>query len=369
MSVPRLTAGAFLAALSLVVVALGEQRRRRLGGLRRERPVGRDRHRHDGRRLDGGPLPGEPNRRAREGDHRLGHWDRSRCAGRTKRHPSPRPRGQEGTFPSPTDELRHIRVGMRSRPPGGSRPTSCSASPLPAPSRAVSKLGAARLMLDVVKKEKVEIVTLGPLTNIADTHRKSPTFASRVTGITLMGGALKVAGNVQGSKAEWNLRRSARDRHRPSLGNPVDARPTRRDKHRSAERHVLRAARRECDDGFRAVRPRGDVERGTSSTSCTSGIPSPPRCSSIQLSRRSNGERFVSSRPGPMRGGQSSAGETRIRTTLTGQPHGVRGPLSRHAERVSELARPRSGGLRDSLPAITFWLPRTRSPCRGFVPR
>jgi pyrimidine-specific ribonucleoside hydrolase len=77
--------------------------------------------------------------------------------------------------------------------------------PLPTPSRAVSKLGAARLMLDVVKKEKVEILSLGPPTNIADTLRKSRTFASRVTGITLMGGALNVAGNVPGSKAEWNF--------------------------------------------------------------------------------------------------------------------------------------------------------------------
>ncbi|MGH3085611.1 MAG: nucleoside hydrolase, partial [Gaiellaceae bacterium] len=51
--------------------------------------------------------------------------------------------------------------------------------PLPAPSRAVSKLGAARLMLDVVKKEKVEILSLGPPTNIADALRKSRTFASR----------------------------------------------------------------------------------------------------------------------------------------------------------------------------------------------
>jgi purine nucleosidase len=60
-------------------------------------------------------------------------------------------------------------------------------------------------MLDVVKKEKVEIVTLGPLTNIADTLRMSRTFASRVRGITLMGGALNVAGNVPGSRAEWNF--------------------------------------------------------------------------------------------------------------------------------------------------------------------
>jgi inosine-uridine nucleoside N-ribohydrolase len=77
--------------------------------------------------------------------------------------------------------------------------------PLPAPSRAASKLGAARQMLDVVKKEKVEILSLGPLTNIADTLRKSPTFASRVSGITVMGGALSVAGNGPGSKAEWNF--------------------------------------------------------------------------------------------------------------------------------------------------------------------
>ena len=204
MSVPRLTAGAFLAALSLVVVTVGAA------------PTG----------AASAVSDAKVRSVVIDTDMTVDDWMAvlflvNRTDVRVKAITVPGTgiaRGAPGArnairlldlagkrdIPVAYGRPRRIRAGMRSRPPGGSRPTSCSA-PLPAPSRAVSKLGAARLMLDVVKKEKVEIVTLGPLTNIADTLRKSRTFASRVTGITLMGGALNVAGNVPGSKAEWNF--------------------------------------------------------------------------------------------------------------------------------------------------------------------
>ncbi len=202
MSVPRLTAGALLAALSLVVVALGAAPTS-VGSGAKVRSVVIDT------------------------DMTIDDWMAilllvNRTDVRVKAITVPGTGIAHGA-PGARNAIRLLDLaGKRDIPvaygrattyPGGHAfpPTWRKSSdellgvPLPAPSRAVSKVGAARLMLDVVKKEKVEIVTLGPLTNIADTLRKSRTFASRVKGITLMGGALNAAGNVPGSKAEWNF--------------------------------------------------------------------------------------------------------------------------------------------------------------------
>ena len=179
-------------------------------------------------------------------------------------------------------------------------------------------------MLDVVKKEKVEIVTLGPLTNIADTLRKSRTFASRVTGITLMGGALNVAGNVPGSKAEWNFYVDPRATDIvlrsgiPWTLVPLDATNT----VPQSDSFFKRLGANATTASARFVHE--VMSRGDLSKSCTSGIPSPLRCSSIHLSRRSGGERFVSSRPGPMRGGHGRRERHADSDGATGQPHGVR---------------------------------------------
>ena len=76
---------------------------------------------------------------------------------------------------------------------------------LPPPSRAVSRLSAAQLIADVAARSPVEILELGPPTNIADALRATPGLRKRVTSVTLMSGALKVAGSAPGNKAEWNF--------------------------------------------------------------------------------------------------------------------------------------------------------------------
>lgn len=76
---------------------------------------------------------------------------------------------------------------------------------LPPPSRPVSRLSAAKLIAKVATKSPVEILELGPPTNVADALRATPRLRKRVTSITLMSGALKVAGNAPGSKADWNF--------------------------------------------------------------------------------------------------------------------------------------------------------------------
>lgn len=57
--------------------------------------------------------------------------------------------------------------------------------------------------------EPVTLVTLGPLTNIAQLLAKDAAVANKIAGITVMGGAVSVPGNlgvVKGnSSAEWNI--------------------------------------------------------------------------------------------------------------------------------------------------------------------
>jgi pyrimidine-specific ribonucleoside hydrolase len=76
---------------------------------------------------------------------------------------------------------------------------------LPPPSRAVSRLSAAKLIAKVAAKSPVEILELGPPTNVADALRATPALRKRVTSVTLMSGALNVAGNAPGNKADWNF--------------------------------------------------------------------------------------------------------------------------------------------------------------------
>lgn len=58
----------------------------------------------------------------------------------------------------------------------------------------------------------VSIVALGPLTNLAEAFESKPAWLSQIAGVTVMGGAVDVAGNVGASgvgidnpHAEWNL--------------------------------------------------------------------------------------------------------------------------------------------------------------------
>jgi len=91
--------------------------------------------------------------------------------------------------------------------PAGWRPASDDmiGIPLPAPSRSISRLRAAKLIANVAARSPVEILALGPLTNVADALRASPTLRKRITSLTIMGGALDVPGNVGTGNAEWNV--------------------------------------------------------------------------------------------------------------------------------------------------------------------
>jgi len=57
---------------------------------------------------------------------------------------------------------------------------------------------------------KLSLVTLGPLTNVADALQNDPSWTADLAGVYIMGGAVSVSGNVQlpggeMSAAEWNL--------------------------------------------------------------------------------------------------------------------------------------------------------------------
>ncbi|MCP3966719.1 MAG: nucleoside hydrolase [Lentisphaerae bacterium] len=71
-----------------------------------------------------------------------------------------------------------------------------------------------QLLIDTIEKypDKVTILALGPLTNIAVAFDKRPDLVKKVREIVIMGGAVRVAGNVSESTpsitnktAEWNL--------------------------------------------------------------------------------------------------------------------------------------------------------------------
>ena len=68
---------------------------------------------------------------------------------------------------------------------------------------------AVELLTDALGPGGVTVLTLGPLTNIADAFRTDPGLVSKVDSIVMMGGAVDVAGNVFGEGpqppvAEWN---------------------------------------------------------------------------------------------------------------------------------------------------------------------
>ena len=85
---------------------------------------------------------------------------------------------------------------------------------LPATVAKPFKGGAADLILEQLNRssQPVTIVAMGPLTNIALALRKNPQAAKKIREIIVMGGALKVPGNVdkpfvgiKNSVAEWNF--------------------------------------------------------------------------------------------------------------------------------------------------------------------
>ena len=69
-------------------------------------------------------------------------------------------------------------------------------------------LDAEALLADVLEAadDKVTIVAVGPLTNLAVTLTEHPELVSRIERIVIMGGAVDVEGNVPDTpSAEWNL--------------------------------------------------------------------------------------------------------------------------------------------------------------------
>jgi len=77
-----------------------------------------------------------------------------------------------------------------------------------------SELDAPGLIINIVQNsdEPVSIVAVGPLTNIAEAIQKEPSITSNIKDIFIMGGAVKVDGNVGNSgvginnqHAEWNI--------------------------------------------------------------------------------------------------------------------------------------------------------------------
>ncbi len=72
---------------------------------------------------------------------------------------------------------------------------------------APSELDAVDLLIDTVAGAPgpVTLVTLGPLTNVAEAFARDPGLAEEIETIVIMGGAVSVPGNVPDTEAEWNL--------------------------------------------------------------------------------------------------------------------------------------------------------------------
>lgn len=81
--------------------------------------------------------------------------------------------------------------------------------PLPDAEPTGSEDGAVELLTEQLREGGVTLLTLGPLTNVAEALRAEPDLAEEVASIVVMGGAVHTGGNVSGegvrSNAEWNL--------------------------------------------------------------------------------------------------------------------------------------------------------------------
>lgn len=67
---------------------------------------------------------------------------------------------------------------------------------LPAADRGVEEESAAQMLLRLSHEHDLEVISVGPLTNLAAALDADPTLAERVTTVTSMGGAALVPGNV-----------------------------------------------------------------------------------------------------------------------------------------------------------------------------
>lgn len=84
---------------------------------------------------------------------------------------------------------------------------------LPENSREVSDASAAELLARIIRgsPQEVHLIVLGPLTNVGEALETEPALVGNLEMITVMGGAVRVAGNVGSSSnienevAEWNI--------------------------------------------------------------------------------------------------------------------------------------------------------------------
>jgi pyrimidine-specific ribonucleoside hydrolase len=84
---------------------------------------------------------------------------------------------------------------------------------LPENSRESSPESAVELLTRIIQgsPQKVHLITLGPLTNVGEVLEAEPGLVTNLEMITVMGGAVEVAGNVGSSSnienevAEWNI--------------------------------------------------------------------------------------------------------------------------------------------------------------------
>jgi inosine-uridine nucleoside N-ribohydrolase len=75
---------------------------------------------------------------------------------------------------------------------------------LPEVDRGADPRGAVRLLLDTLDGDGT-LITLGPLTNVAQALRADPGFASRVPEFVAMAGAIDTGGNAPSGVAEYNV--------------------------------------------------------------------------------------------------------------------------------------------------------------------
>lgn len=75
---------------------------------------------------------------------------------------------------------------------------------LPEVDRGADPRGATQLLLDTLDGDAT-LITLGPLTNVAEALRADPGLASRVPEFVAMAGAIDVAGNTPNGVAEYNV--------------------------------------------------------------------------------------------------------------------------------------------------------------------
>ena len=75
---------------------------------------------------------------------------------------------------------------------------------LPEVDRVADPRGATQLLLDTLDGDAT-LITLGPLTNVAEALRADPGLASRVPEFVAMAGAIDVAGNTPNGVAEYNV--------------------------------------------------------------------------------------------------------------------------------------------------------------------